>query len=512
MDSNWSALTSYGIYMTGSGGQDVQITNSTLDRCKIDCVYTSLAGNSIEIRGGWMTAADTGQTAAIELDNAAGTTIADVKFLDNQAVPVIYAHGLNDGTNAILNNRFYLDSTGAQAISANNATALNIVGNSIVGAGHTFTNPVIKFVNQDFSNIKANWLGNGAGTGISFDASSDNNCCSNLNTLITFTTSDAGTGNSFSSGSGLSGMTATQVPIAATASTVTSSKALAGSGAAITTGPSSSTNLNCAQFTGTAGELADSGAPCSGGSAFITSLTTTGSSGAATVSSGVLNVPVYTGGGSTTGGLGAPGAIGSWTWVNQGSDTAANVGTDLVLTMVNDSGLNWRLFTQNVPGSTPWEAKAYLSVGSEASPLAGSGAATDGGIYLYDGTKLLGIEFLWLGSYSTATNYPQLRVERIANVTSDNSTVYNPATTGLSGYLGFQSTGAVWVRWCDDATNLKAYYSMDGSSWTKFYTESVGTWLTPTKAGFGGVNLLTTQTQTRTLKGWTLATVASCLD
>jgi hypothetical protein len=53
---------------------------------------------------------------------------------------------------------------------------------------------------------------------------------------------------------------------------------------------------------------------------------------------------------------------------------------------------------------------------------------------------------------------------------------------------------------------------MDGSSWTKFYTESVGTWLTPTKAGFGGVNLLTTQTQTRTLKGWTLATVASCLD
>ena len=62
--------------------------------------------------------------------------------------------------------------------------------------------------------------------------------------------------------SGLSGMTATQVPIAATASTVTSSKPLAGAGSGITTGPTSAGNTNCAQFTGTAGQIADSGAPC----------------------------------------------------------------------------------------------------------------------------------------------------------------------------------------------------------------------------------------------------------
>ncbi len=261
MDSNWTALTSYGIYMTGSGGQDVQITNSTLDRCKIDCVYTAVEGNSIEIRGGWMTAADAGQTAAVELDNAAGTTVADVKFLANQAVPVIYAHGLKDGANAILNNRFFLNSTGAQAISANAATALNIVGNTIIGGGLTFTNPVIKFVNQDFSNIKANWLGNGAGTGISFDASSDNNCCYDLNTLITYTTTDLGTGNSFAAGSsGLSGMTATQVPIAATATTVTSSKPLAGAGSGITTGPTSSTTADdLVTMNGTDGRIKDSG-------------------------------------------------------------------------------------------------------------------------------------------------------------------------------------------------------------------------------------------------------------
>ena len=61
-------------------------------------------------------------------------------------------------------------------------------------------------------------------------------------------------------GGGLSGMTAGQVPIAATATTVTSSKALAGSGAGITTGPASGvTSGDVASFTGTGGQIADSG-------------------------------------------------------------------------------------------------------------------------------------------------------------------------------------------------------------------------------------------------------------
>ena len=63
-------------------------------------------------------------------------------------------------------------------------------------------------------------------------------------------------------GGGLSGMTAGQVPIAATATTVTSSKPLAGSGTGVTTGPVSSTNGDCAQFTGTGGQIADSGSGC----------------------------------------------------------------------------------------------------------------------------------------------------------------------------------------------------------------------------------------------------------
>jgi len=64
----------------------------------------------------------------------------------------------------------------------------------------------------------------------------------------------------------MSGMTAGQVPIAASPTTVTTSMPLAGSGGAITTGPSSSTNGDCPEFTGTQGQIADSGSPCGAGS------------------------------------------------------------------------------------------------------------------------------------------------------------------------------------------------------------------------------------------------------
>jgi streptogramin lyase len=65
--------------------------------------------------------------------------------------------------------------------------------------------------------------------------------------------------NTYLTSSGISGMTAGQVPIAATATTITSSKALAGSGAGITTGPTSSTSGDLMSLTGTGGQAADSG-------------------------------------------------------------------------------------------------------------------------------------------------------------------------------------------------------------------------------------------------------------
>jgi hypothetical protein len=73
----------------------------------------------------------------------------------------------------------------------------------------------------------------------------------------------------FTVGNNLSGMTAGQVPIAATASTVTSSKPIAGSGAGVATGPTTSVPSNCTQFADAYGTISDSGSPCAGGSGQI---------------------------------------------------------------------------------------------------------------------------------------------------------------------------------------------------------------------------------------------------
>lgn len=132
----------------------------------------------------------------------------------------------------------------------------------------------------------------GAGAGITTGPTSSTNLdCVNFSGT-TGQIQDSGSPCGSGSGSGLSGMTAGQVPIAATATTVTSSKTLAGSGAGITTGPTTSVNSDCVKFTGTTGQISDSGSPC--GSSSLT-LTTVGGGGPATYSGGTLNIPVYAG-------------------------------------------------------------------------------------------------------------------------------------------------------------------------------------------------------------------------
>jgi hypothetical protein len=100
-------------------------------------------------------------------------------------------------------------------------------------------------------------------------------------------------------GGGLSGMTAGQVPLAATPSTATSSKPLAGTGAGIATGPTTTTLNDCVKYGDTVGTLADAGAACGSGGGLT--LTTTGSGGAATYNGGTLNIPVYSGGSGSSG-------------------------------------------------------------------------------------------------------------------------------------------------------------------------------------------------------------------
>lgn len=167
---------------------------------------------------------------------------------------------------------------------------------------------------------------------------------------------------------GMSGMTATQVPIAATASTVTSSKPLAGAGAGITTGPISSTSGHCAQFTGASGQIADSGGACGGGG------------GSATAAPPYLEI------GSTfylpqDGMYAVTKPPSSPLWINSLAPATITNGTngDILYTTAGTNTFYW----QEQSGSSSVESVLQL-----ISANTGSGAAV-GGVWLWDSTNSL---------------------------------------------------------------------------------------------------------------------------
>ena len=183
--------------------------------------------------------------------------------------------------------------------------------------------------------------------------------------------------------------------------------------------------------------------------------------------------------------LSNPPAVGAFTWVNQGTFTTSNNGNAIQIAMPHDTSLNWRFLDKAVPGywSTAGSVAAFWKA---AVPFAASGQTTTNGLYLYDGTKLLGIELLYTGNNSTVT----LRVERITNVTTDNSTVFAQLVTPAAQntwQLPISTTGGFFARWRTNGTTLFADYSIDGANWINMYSESIGAFITPTAYGFGGI-------------------------
>ena len=136
------------------------------------------------------------------------------------------------------------------------------------------------------------------------------------------------------------------------------------------------------------------------------------------------------------------------------------------VTLADTSALNWRFATQPL-GAT---YHIYARLNCTTNTNSGSYAC---GIYLYDGTKVEGLEALW----SQTGGRPGLRVETMTNVSTDAATLVGP-TNGIVG-------AGLTLSIIDDGVHRTFYYWMTGA-FHQLYQEPTGTFLTPTSAGFGG--------------------------
>lgn len=160
----------------------------------------------------------------------------------------------------------------------------------------------------------------------------------------------------------------------------------------------------------------------------------------------------------------------SFSWINQGSATIDNtLGFAQLATPGSNGSTDLRVRTETQP-STPYTLDAICTVNflqSAGNVSFGVGFRDSGS------TKLITLHI----EYSTST-LAAWQVNRWNSPTSFNAA----QATGVAGSV--PSNGVpLFVRLKNDGTNL-TFYVGDGQSWFEFYTEAVGTFITPTDICF----------------------------
>lgn len=185
------------------------------------------------------------------------------------------------------------------------------------------------------------------------------------------------------------------------------------------------------------------GASCFSGSSFITSLTTTGSSGPATVVSGVLNIPQYTGGGGISGlTTGQVGIAGSATTLTS-SIPIAGAGPGLT------SGPN--------SGVTPGDVALFTGTGGQITDgaIAGSNIMTLSGTQTVTGAKTFSSTVTVTGGSGI-----QLSVGAFSTLPTCNS-----GTEGTTAGVN-DSTTNTWGATITGSGSDHVMAYCDGSAWT----------------------------------------------
>jgi hypothetical protein len=171
--------------------------------------------------------------------------------------------------------------------------------------------------------------------------------------------------------------------------------------------------------------------------------------------------------GGQIGELSIPNALGSWSWVNQGSSTLTNVGA-------------YQLF---VPGSGSLNSSAYVRsvtvpytaiIGFVPTISIGAGSDNEGaGIAIRDSGSGKIIYFL-------TTNSNHLVGFAFTNATTFSSTLLASATYPTYGPWW-------WFKIVNNSTNRLWYISRNGQSWIQVRSESTTNFLTENQIGIGAV-------------------------
>lgn len=205
-----------------------------------------------------------------------------------------------------------------------------------------------------------------------------------------------------------------------------------------------------------------------------------------------------TGGNSGT----PPGPISGWTGINIGSNWTGvdDVGGAIEIIETDSSSVDWRFYIKAQPATPYTKIFQFDTYQTFANSCLF-------GCYFYDGTKFMGIELV-----VQATGLMTLRVEKLTNFSTDFTTAFSvtPLPIQLLPFLYGPISGVnqphfvnVYFRLGNTGSTLTFDWSRDGATWHNIFSEAVGTFITPTSYGFGGLNDGTGAPQTMIMKSIT---------
>jgi hypothetical protein len=179
--------------------------------------------------------------------------------------------------------------------------------------------------------------------------------------------------------------------------------------------------------------------------------------------------------GGSSGGTAGP--LSGWTAVNTGSNwTAADLNGGIGVTITTDAASNWRVLTKAIP-ATPFVISFHYR-----ATLWPVSTVSIAGVYFSDGTKFEGLEI-----YSTASTGLTLRVLKMNDDIGTGATVAASISQAAATAPISLTSADGYSQLADDGTTLTWSWSLDGEIWTVLWSEGVGSFLTPTTYGFGGL-------------------------